>query len=123
MRDPFPASLRPVAATLSGAVGTMFGATATIFFAIFLGAPALEKRVFRATMYAMLLTLSVLRALAYAAVGELTGEALVVFIAALPAMALGIYVGGRVHADMSEIAFRRLVGAILALCAIPLLLK
>ena len=121
---PLPAWIRPLAATLSGALGTMLGATATIFFAIYLGgAHALEKRAFRATVSAMLLSLSVLRAIAYAAVGEFTDEALVVFIAALPAMALGIYVGGRFHASISEVAFRRLVCAILALCAVPLLLK
>jgi hypothetical protein len=124
MRDPVPAGVRrPVAATLSGAVGTLLGATATIFFAIYLGAQTLEKRAFRATMSAMLLALSVLRAVAYIAVDEFSDEAVVLFVAALPAMGLGIYIGGRIHARLSEIAFRRLVCGILVVCAIPLLLK
>src|SRR5574341_589673 len=124
VRDPLPAALRrPLAATLSGAVGTMLGATATVFFAIYLGAETLEKRAFRATISAMLLTLSVLRAIAYVAVDEFSDEAVVLFVAALPAMALGIYVGNHFHANINETTFRRLVSAILMLCAIPLLLK
>jgi uncharacterized membrane protein YfcA len=123
-RDPLSHPImRPIAAALSGAVGTMFGAMATIFFAVYLNAYAIEKQAFRATMSAMLLTLSVIRAVAYAAVGEMTGESALVFLAALPAMAIGIYAGSRIHAKLNEAAFRRLVCAILALCAIPLLLK
>jgi uncharacterized membrane protein YfcA len=56
-------------------------------------------------------------------VGELSAEALLVFVAALPAMGLGIYLGGRIHAGMSETLFKGLVCAILVVCAIPLLLR
>jgi uncharacterized membrane protein YfcA len=123
-RDPLPAALLgPAAGALSGVVGTMFGAMATIFFAMYLNAHALEKHAFRATISAMLLALSLVRTVAYAAVGELSAESLAVFAAALPAMALGIYAGSRIHARISEKAFKRLVCAILVACAIPLLLK
>jgi len=118
-----PAAVRPAAGALSGAVGTMFGAMASIFFAMYLDACALEKQAFRATISAMLLALSLIRLAAYAAVGELSAEALFVFAAALPAMGLGIYLGGRIHARMSEALFKRLVCAILVACAIPLLLR
>src|SRR5574341_243716 len=57
------------------------------------------------------------------AVDEFSDEAVVLFVAALPAMALGIYVGNHFHANINETTFRRLVSAILMLCAIPLLLK
>ena len=124
MRDPLPAWLmRPAASALSGAVGTMFGAMATIFFAMYLDSHTLEKQAFRATISAMLLSLSVVRVIGYASVGELTAESLAVFLAALPAMAIGIYAGGRIHARISETAFRRLVCAILIVSAIPLLLR
>ena len=123
-RDPLPAAaVRPAAGVLSGVVGTMFGAMASIFFAMYLNACALEKQAFRATISAMLLALSLIRLVAYAAVGELGADSLVVFAAALPVMALGIYLGGRLHAGMSETLFRRVVCAILVVCAIPLLLK
>lgn len=123
-RDPLPAAgVRPAAGVLSGVVGTMFGAMASIFFAMYLNACALDRRAFRATISAMLLALSLIRLVAYAAVGELGAESLAVFAAALPAMALGIYLGGRIHARMSEALFKRLVCGILVVCAIPLLLK
>ncbi|MFL6571435.1 MAG: sulfite exporter TauE/SafE family protein [Burkholderiales bacterium] len=123
-RDPLPASaVQPAAGILSGIVGTMFGAMASIFFAVYLGACALEKRAFRATISAMLLALSLIRLVAYAAVGELGADSLLVFAAALPVMALGIYLGGRIHARMSEALFKRLVCGILLVCAIPLLLR
>ena len=123
-RDPLPAgAVRPAAGVLSGVVGTMFGAMASIFFAMYLNACALEKRAFRATISAMLLALSLIRLVAYAAVGELGAESLAVFAAALPVMGLGIYLGGRIHARMSEGLFKGLVCAILVVCAIPLLLR
>jgi uncharacterized membrane protein YfcA len=123
-RDPLPASaVRPAAGALSGVVGTMFGAMASIFFAMYLNACALEKHAFRATISAMLLALSLIRLVAYAAVGELSAESLVVFAAALPMMGLGIYAGSRIHARISEAAFKLLVCGILLVCAIPLLLK
>jgi uncharacterized protein len=123
-RDPLPASaVRPAAGALSGVVGTMFGAMASIFFAMYLNACALDKRAFRATISAMLLALSLIRLVAYAAVGELGAESLVVFAAALPVMGLGIYLGGRLHARISEGLFKGLVCAILVVCAIPLLLR
>jgi uncharacterized protein len=104
-------------------VVTMSVTMATIFFAVYLNAYRLEKHAFRATISAMLLSLSLIRLVAYAAVGELTAESLALFAAALPAMALGIYAGSRIHARISEKAFKRLVCAILLACAIPLLLK
>jgi uncharacterized membrane protein YfcA len=123
-RDPLPAgAVRPAAGVLSGVVGTMFGAMASIFFAMYLNACALDKRAFRATISAMLLALSLIRLVAYAAVGELGAESLAVFAAALPIMGLGIYLGGRIHARMSEGLFKGLVCAILVVCAIPLLLR
>jgi uncharacterized protein len=124
VRAPLPATImRPAASTLSGLIGTMFGAMATIGFAMYLNAHGLEKHAFRATISAMLLTLSLVRAIAYASVGEFSAESIAVFLAALPAMALGIWAGGRIHAKISETAFKRLVCGILVLCAIPLLLK
>ncbi|HEY1288311.1 MAG TPA: sulfite exporter TauE/SafE family protein [Burkholderiales bacterium] len=123
-RDPLPAgAVRPAAGVLSGIVGTMFGAMASIFFAMYLDACALEKQAFRATISAMLLALSLIRLAAYAALGELGAEALVLFAAALPAMGLGIYLGGRLHARMSEALFKGLVCAILVICALALLLR
>ena len=117
-----PAVIRPVASVLSGAVGTMFGAMASLFFSMYLDAGGAGKNVLRATLSAMLLTLSVARAIGYAAVGELTADSFILTAAALPAMGIGLLVGDRIHTSLSEQAFRRLVCAALAACGIALLL-
>jgi uncharacterized membrane protein YfcA len=118
-----PRVLGPVASVLSGAVGTLFGTMGTVFFAMYLEARALAKVQFRATMSAMLLTLSAVRGIGYFAVGEFTLEALLVFAAALPLMLIGIYLGDRIHVRLSEMTFRRLVSATLLVCGVPLLLR
>jgi len=64
--------LRPLASFFSGAVGTLFGSMASIFFAMYLDASGANKQAFRATLSAMLMTLSVARTIGYAAVNELT---------------------------------------------------
>jgi uncharacterized membrane protein YfcA len=38
-------------------------------------------------------------------------------------MLIGIYAGNHIHLRLSELAFRRLVGATLMACSVPLMLK
>ncbi len=118
-----PAVLRPFASFFSGVVGTLFGSMATIFFAIYLDASRASKQTFRATLSAMLLTLSVARTIGYAAVDELTLDSFILCAAALPAMGIGLLVGDRIHSGLSQRAFQRVVCAALFLCGLPLLLK
>ena len=115
--------IAPVASMLSGVVGAMFGTMATIFFVMYLDTRNLAKSAFRATMSAMLLLLSIVRGAGYYAVGEFTRESLVLFAAAFPAMLIGIYTGNRIHLNISEVAFRRLVIIVLFACAVPLVLR
>jgi len=115
--------LAPLAGTVSGAVGTVFGTMATPFFVMYLEARKLAKHAFRATLSAMLLGLALVRGLGYYAVGEFTFETVIVFAAALPVMLIGIALGNRVHLNLSELAFRRLVGGTLLASSLPLLLK
>jgi len=118
-----PRGFAPVASILSGAVGALFGTMGTVFFALYLDAHALRKDQFRATISAMLLTLSAVRGIGYFAVGEFTREAWLLFAAAFPVMLAGIYVGDRIQLKLSEQTFRRAVCVTLFLCGIPLLLK
>jgi uncharacterized membrane protein YfcA len=118
-----PALLRPLASFFSGVVGTMFGAMASIFFAIYLDASGANKHSFRATLSAMLLTLSLARTIGYAAGDELTLDSFILCAAALPAMGIGLLVGDRIHSGLSQAAFQRVVCAALFLCGVPLLLK
>jgi uncharacterized protein len=117
-----PEILRPAASVLSGAVGTIFGSMATLFFAMFLDAGKMGKDAFRATMSAMILTISVARTAGYAAVGELTLDSWILCAASIPAMGVGLLVGDRLHTGLSQSAFQRLVCVLLALCGVALLL-
>jgi uncharacterized membrane protein YfcA len=118
-----PTLLRPLASFFSGAVGTLFGAMASIFFAMYLDASGANKQTFRATLSAMLLTLSVARTIGYAAVNELTLDSFILCAAAIPAMGIGLLVGDKIHSGLSQAAFQRVVCAALFVCGVPLLLK
>jgi uncharacterized membrane protein YfcA len=122
-RLPPPAFLRAAGSFLSGAVGTLFGAMASIFFAMYLDGSGANKGAFRATLSAMLFVLSIGRTIAYAVAGELTVDSLILCGAALPFMGLGLLVGDRLHAGLSERAFQYLVAGALVVCGLPLLLK
>lgn len=115
--------LAPLAGFLGGLVGTTFGTMASIFYAIYFDAIRLAKAHFRATMSAMMLTLSVVRGAGYFAVGEFGREALIAFAFAFPLMLLGIFVGDRFHADMPELTFRRAVSVLLIVSGAALLIK
>ncbi len=118
-----PRLVTSVAGAISGAVGAIFGTMATPFFVMYLEARQLAKHAFRATMSAMLLALAVVRGIGYYAVGEFTQDALLVFAAAFPIMMAGIYFGNRIHLNIAELTFKRLVGVTLLACSVPLLLK
>ena len=95
---------------------------ASIFFSMYLDAGGSSKHVVRATVSAMLITLSIVRTIGYAAVGELTLDSLILCAAALPAMGIGLLIGDRIHTGLSQAAFQRLVCVALAICGVPLLL-
>ncbi|HSA88339.1 MAG TPA: sulfite exporter TauE/SafE family protein [Burkholderiales bacterium] len=114
--------LRPAASVLSGIVGTIFGAMATIFFAIYMDAGKMGKDAFRATMSAMILSISIARAAGYAAVGELTLDSVILCAATIPAMGIGLLVGDRLHTGLSPLAFQRFVCIALAATGVALLL-
>ena len=115
--------LAPIAGMLGGAVGTTFGTMASIFYAIYFDAIRLAKHQFRATMSAMILTLSLVRGLGYFAVDEFNRDVLVTFAFALPLMLTGIFIGDRFHTGLSELAFRRVVAAALAASGLALLVR
>jgi uncharacterized membrane protein YfcA len=96
---------------------------ASIFFTMYMDATRTDKHVLRATISAMLMTLSVARAIGYFAVDELTSDSWILTAAALPAMGIGLLVGDRIHSGLSPRAFQRLVCAALFICGVPLLVK
>jgi uncharacterized membrane protein YfcA len=118
-----PRALRAAGSFFSGAVGTLFGAMASIFFAMYLDGWGASKGAYRATLSAMLFTLSIGRTVAYAVSGELTVDSLILCGAALPFMGLGLLVGDKLHTGLSERTFKYLVAGALVMCGLPLLLK
>jgi uncharacterized membrane protein YfcA len=126
MREKQPAAGRivaPLAGIVGGAVGTTFGTMASLFFAIYFDAVRMAKEHLRATMSAMLLTLSLVRGFGYFAVGEVGRDVWVLAASAFPMMILGILIGDRFHARINERAFRYLVSAVLIVSGIALVLK
>jgi uncharacterized membrane protein YfcA len=121
---PVPAAvIKPVASFCSGAVGTMFGAMASIFFTMYLDAGRASKHALRATVSAMLLTLSIVRTIGYVAVDELRPDSFILCAAALPFMGLGLLIGDKIHSGLSQRVFQRVLCAALFVCGVPLLLK
>jgi len=107
--------LAGIVGTTSGVIGTMFGALAGVIVAVFLDALHLGKQVFRATMATTLMLMGIARAFGYLAVGAVTAEVLITFAVALPLMGIGVVLGNRLHAQLNQQGFNRLVGVLFVL--------
>jgi uncharacterized membrane protein YfcA len=108
---------------LGGATGTIVGTFGSTFYAIYFDAIKLGKDHYRATMTAILLTLSLARGTGYFVFGEFTREVLIVAAMLMPPMFVGIFIGNRIHHGMSETAFRRTVACALIVSGVALLIK
>ena len=118
---------RRIAALLGGfgggATGTVVGTMGSVFFAIYFDAIKLAKDNYRATMTAVLLTLTIIRALGYWGVDQFGRDVFIVTAILLPSMLIGIFIGNRFHHGMSELAFRRTVSGALIASGLALLVK
>jgi uncharacterized protein len=106
-----------------GMTGTVVGTMGSVFFAMYFDAIRLAKDSYRATMTAILLTLTVIRGVGYFAVGEFSRDVFVVTAILLPSMMLGMFIGNRFHHGMSDLAFRRTVAFALTVSGLALLIK
>lgn len=116
-------AITPAVGTIAGFVGTLFGAMAGLFFAVYLDLLRLQKDEFRATAAAILFGLGIVRGAGYFAVGAFDYDALIACAVALPLMAIGIYIGNRMHANLNAVQFRRFISFILIASGVPLLLR
>jgi uncharacterized membrane protein YfcA len=107
---------------MGGLVGTLFG-TGGPFYAIYFTLRGLDKAAFRATFATNFLIDGGVRLAAYALTGLLTWHTLAGAVATLPLVAVGLYVGGRIHLGLSQRAFVRLVSLILAASGTALLVR
>ncbi|WP_282604573.1 sulfite exporter TauE/SafE family protein [Pelagibius sp. Alg239-R121] len=107
---------------LGGFVGTIFG-TGGPFYVIYLGLRSLEKSAFRATFAINFLIDGAIRLGAYALFGFLQGGVLFGSIAALPIVALGLWAGGRIHTELSQKAYVRIISVVVFISGVALLFK
>lgn len=117
----------PVAAAFGGfgggLTGTVVGTMGSVFFAMYFDAIRLAKEQYRATMTAILLTLTLVRGVGYWAVGEFTREVLIASAMLFVPMLIGIFIGSRFHHGMSDLTFRRTVSGALIASGLALLIK
>jgi uncharacterized protein len=106
-----------------GMTGTIVGTMGSVFFAMYFDAIRLAKDNYRATMTAILLTLTVIRGVGYFAVGEFSRDVWIVTAILFPSMIVGILIGNYFHHGMSELAFRRTVACALTVSGLALLIK
>lgn len=107
---------------LGGVVGTVFGAGGP-FYIIYLGLRGLEKGQLRATFAVNFLIDGGIRLIGYTSFGFFDKTALIYIAAALPIVALALWLGGRIHSSVSQKVFARLISALLLFSGVMLLLK
>ncbi|MFT5486859.1 MAG: putative membrane protein YfcA [Paracoccaceae bacterium] len=107
---------------LGGLIGTVFGAGGP-FYIIYLGLRGLDKNALRATFAANFLIDGGIRLVGYTAFGFFDRAALLYIAAALPIVAIALFLGGRVHSSLSPVIFTRLISVLLLVSGVALLLK
>ena len=106
-----------------GLTGTVVGTMGSVFFAMYFDAIKLAKDGYRATMTAILMTLTVICGIGYFAVGEFSRDVWIVTAILFPSMLIGLLFGNYFHHGMSELAFRRTVACALTVSGLALLIK
>ena len=104
-------------------MGTTFGALTSLSFAMYFDAIRLSVDQFRATMSAALVAMGLVRGLGYFGLGEFSADVWLLLAITLPMTLIGIYLGNRIFAEVSEVRFRRLVSLTLMVSGFALLLK
>jgi uncharacterized protein len=112
-----------IAGVFGGIIGTTFGTMASLFYAIYFDAIRMSKENFRASMSAVLVALGIVRGLGYFAIDVFNRDVLVTFAVALPMMLIGIFIGDRIYAGLSDVVFRRVVAGALVVSGAALMIK
>lgn len=110
------------AGAFGGLVGTLFG-TGGPFYVAYLHGRQLDKVAFRATFSTIFLLDGASRIVSYALAGFLNERFFGILLCLAPMMALGIFVGRRLHADIGVVTFRRGISVLLLLSGGILLFK
>lgn len=110
------------AGVVGGTVSALFG-TGGPPYVIYLAHRIRDKSVFRATTSLLFLLEGSVRVVTFAVAGLLQPALLPVFLAALPLMGIGVWLGGRVHVGISNAQMTRLIGVLLLISGAALLWK
>lgn len=105
-----------------GVIGTLFG-TGGPFYVIYFTLRELDKNAFRATFAANFLIDGAIRLAAFASFGFFAGEVIWAILAGLPLVAIGLWLGGRVHSTLSPDTFKRIISILLFFSGIVLLIR
>ena len=118
-RVAWPAWVAPPVGLLSGALSGLFG-TGGPPLVIYYQLSGIGKESFRGNLMAIFLLKTFVRVPAYAFTGLITAERLVSGLFVFPAALAGAWIGHRIHLEVAELTFRRLVS--LALVGVGVLL-
>ena len=119
-----PAKIAALVGGIAGGMtGTVVGTMGSTFYAIYFDAIRLGKDQYRATMTAILLTLTVVRGVGYFSVGVFDRDVVIITAILFPSMLLGIFIGNYFHHGMSDLSFRRTVAGALIVSGAALLIK
>jgi uncharacterized protein len=97
---------------LGGMVGTLFG-TGGPFYVIYLSLRKLDKSEFRATFASIFLIDGAFRLIGFAANGSFDQETQGYLLLLLPFAASGLFIGGKIHTDISRDLFVKVISLLL----------
>ncbi len=95
-----------------GLVGTLCG-TGGPFYVIYLQLRGLGKTAFRATIATIFMLDGAARIVGYFVSGFYSIDTITLVVAALPVMAVAMYLGGHIHTNISPESFKRAIGLVL----------
>ncbi len=118
----WPGWVAPPTGLLSGVLSGMFGTGGPpLIFYYKLG--GVEKEVFRGNLIAIFLLVTLIRVPSYIVGGLITPTRIWSSLALLPAVLLGMWLGNRIHYEIKELTFQRLVSVLLAVLGVVLLVR
>lgn len=122
VRINIPPLANPVTGLASGLLTGLFGTGGPPLILHFrlLG---VSKAAFRGNLMALFLLMTAVRLPSYCIVGLITPQRLIAALTVLPAVIAGALIGNRIHLDLSERAFRRLVSVGLVVLGVLLLTR
>jgi uncharacterized membrane protein YfcA len=110
------------AASLAGLLGSLYGISGPPLI-IYFKSKKMGKRMFRAALMSIFLSMSIVRTLVYGGLGFYTKPLLLSFVLLLPFSFFGLYLGYKAHDYVPEPIFKKITSFILLLSGILLVFK